>query len=186
MKPSFSKSFPANLWRELAKTIDDRGIGRVLSGFPHANRDISIWQREREAMTLFVRLFDAVTPLVSDEKRKPTRPIPGFHPASFESYMAERSREDLIGDLVSAVNSHLARTTRAALTDDGKSLEPVPKSIAGVLWLQAAESVRGLVNGKLERECPQCGADFTPVRRDAKFCSPRCRYESANSKRSKS
>lgn len=183
-----AKRFPKGLWRDLANTTDDRGISRLLSSFPHAKRDIATWQSEREALTGFVRLFDAVAPLISNEKRKPRKSTPGvgFHPASFEDYLAERSREDLIGDLVSMVNSHLGRTTRAGLSVGALDLELVPKNLAGVLWLQAAETVRGLVHGKLERRCPQCGADFTPVRSDAKFCSSRCRVGFANSKRSRS
>ena len=49
--------------------------------------------------------------------------------------------------------------------------------------IRALKIERKALLSRERRSCPQCGADFTPVRRDAKFCSPKCRYAHFNALR---
>lgn len=163
---------PPDLWRRMARTTRLSAFVRELGA---RQADLATFKREQGELRTFVRVYDAVHAARKNPQRRVKRETGmRIRAARFEDYIATHSDEELIAELTRTVNLHLKVYTSAWLKADG-TFEPVAQHHLGVIWLQCAAAVRGLIHEQPEIPCPQCGASFVPPRRDARFCSARCR-----------
>jgi hypothetical protein len=173
---------PRELSRRLAEAKTDHQLDRFLEDYiaSEVTREVrERWRNEQEHIALAWRHLDrAAQPPI-----RPARPKQqGFRRASVDRWWAENSenRPLVFRALAKLISGGLRRTTLVRLTDDCKAIEPEPRTLAGVCWIQVAMAAKALAHERQEKSCQQCGAKFSPKRKSGKravvkFCSSKCR-----------
>jgi hypothetical protein len=164
------------------RELDSR-YGRVSAN----GEPLELWKEELEAFKLALEAWDAVAAAsgqaLAELKAKlatPQLPLAlqrALHLDDEDPAMAALSLIQRLAD--ARLREHIETRLRFRGNLPRLNVSLLPRTLLGALWLQFAVAVDGL---KRFNRCSRCGAPFevsraprTGKRRDAQFCSARCR-----------